>query len=67
MADRSPPIANRGPEALQLLLLGDRDGAEQQLRLLTRSELQRLVKTAQVLAVMCQRVVRDTWPGSGTG
>lgn len=64
MVDRSAAIANLGPEALRLLLAGDETGARKLLRTLTRSELRALAETAETLAEMARRLVRDAWPAS---
>ena len=56
------PIANRSPAALQKLLVGDRDAAEQQLRLLTRSELLAAASAAEEFAQMARTLVVETWP-----
>lgn len=59
------PIANRGPEALQALLVGDRAKAEASLRLLLRSELATVAEDAGELAHLARAVVAETWPDLG--
>ena len=63
----SPPLLNRGPEALQALLNGIPGEAEAQVRLLTRSELWLLAGACDHLAGIVGRVIRTTWPGESRG
>lgn len=58
----SAPLANRGPEALQHLLVERLDLVAVQLNLLTRSELGALADAAEHLARMTRKVVEDVWP-----
>lgn len=62
MTDLSSPLANRGPEALQCLLVGDRVAAEWQLRLLLRSEMYALADAARELADRARLWATSTWP-----
>ncbi len=58
----SAPLANRGPEALQHLLV-DRPGlVAAQLRLLTRTELAHLAVAAERLGRMASAVLEECWP-----
>lgn len=50
MNELTAPIANRGPEALQLLLTSGAAAAHEQLRLLTLSELVEIATAADRLA-----------------
>jgi len=56
------PLANRGPEALQRLLVEDGPAAETSLRLLTRTELVSLAASADLLAHMARLLIDETWP-----
>jgi hypothetical protein len=64
MPESSKPLYQRGPEAFQRLLAGDDEGAREQLRLLTRSELGLVTVAAKRLAVTAVNVVCDTWPNA---
>lgn len=59
----SAPLANRGPHALQELLVEDLDRAAEQLNLLDRTELLALAAAADELARMARDVVEKHWPG----
>lgn len=59
----SAPLANRGPEALQHLLVERLDLVAVQLNSLTRDELLALAAAAEELARMARKVVEDVWPG----
>ncbi|GIE35925.1 hypothetical protein Ait01nite_089700 [Actinoplanes italicus] len=54
MHELHAPIANRGPEALQLLLTSGAAAAHEQLRLLTLSELAEVADAADRLARMAR-------------
>lgn len=58
----SAPLANRGPQALQELLVEDHDRVAAQLNLLDRTELLALADAAEHLARMARAVVKDVWP-----
>ncbi len=58
----SAPLANRGPHALQELLVEDLDLATAQLNLLDRTELLALADAAEELARMARAVVKEIWP-----
>lgn len=57
------PLANRGPEALQALLVDRLDLVAVQLHLLTRTELVALAVAAEHLANMARATVQEFWPG----
>ncbi|MER7280541.1 hypothetical protein ABT369_39490 [Dactylosporangium sp. NPDC000244] len=57
------PLANRGPEALQELLVGRREATDRQLDSLLRSELIHLAAVAEELAGMARAKVEKVWPG----
>lgn len=59
----SAPLANRGPHALQELLVEDHDRVATQLRLLDRTELLELADAGEELANMARATVQDFWPG----
>ncbi len=63
-ADRSAPLCQRGPEALQHVLAGDRDAAREQLMLLTRTELRELAAAAGWLGEQALGVVMEFWPNA---
>jgi hypothetical protein len=58
--DPAAPLANRGPEALQLLLVSGAAEAHEQVRLLTLSELSALADAADQLANLARIYVRKT-------
>jgi hypothetical protein len=57
------PLANRGPAALQHLLVGRLDLVAGQLHLLDRTELVALADAAEHLANAARATVREFWPG----
>lgn len=59
----SAPLANRGPQALQELLVERLDLVAPQLNLLDRTELLALADAAEHLARMARAVVQEFWPG----
>jgi hypothetical protein len=59
----STPLVNRGAEALEAVLSGDETHAEEQVQLLTRSELLQLATAADRLAALARAAVHATWPG----
>lgn len=58
----SSALLNRGPEAFQELLGGNRDQAVQQLRVLARSELLAVAEVARQLAAESDNLARSIWP-----
>ncbi len=60
MFDPSGPLANRGPEALQQLLVSGAAAAHEQVRLLTLSELTALADAAGQLAGLARMYVNKT-------
>jgi len=61
------PLANRGPEALQHLLVKRLDLVAAQLSLLTRTELVELATTSEHLARMARATVEEFRPGHLNG
>jgi hypothetical protein len=57
----SMPLLNLPCIALQHILRGELDQAEEQMHLLTRSELQSLVPAAEALAALAARTGRTFW------
>lgn len=60
MFDPSGSLANRGPEALQRLLVSGAAAAHEQVRLLTLSEMTSLAEAADQLANLARMYIRRT-------